>query len=88
MNDENKPMKVKLPVKQAIINNTPNTDKSKCNHRYLLGLEFVAGKRVFRGNAVYIDWTSNLVNAHMMKVTKYWCPKCNTIIIPPNYEKD
>lgn len=45
-------------------------------------------KEKIRGSNYYIDWTSNVINGHYVKVIKYWCPTCNIFIEPPNYLGD
>jgi len=45
---------------------------------------YVAGKRVWAQDRAYIDWTSNIINAHYLKVEKYYCPSCGAIIHAPS----
>jgi hypothetical protein len=62
----------------------------KCPHRSLVPYEQVAGKRAFSQKPFreYIDWTSNIINSHYLRVTKYYCPACESIIPAPSDAKD
>ena len=74
-----------------------------CTHPNLVPLEQVAGKNCrkdplhnsdgirtpFKDRIEYVTWKDiNIINAHYLKVTKYWCPTCNEIIEPPSYTSD
>ena len=59
-----------------------------CNHPTLLPLEYQAGKRTWQDGNWYIDWTANIINAHLIRVSKYWCPDCDSIIQPPSDTPD
>lgn len=59
-----------------------------CKHPNLVVFEVVSGKRVYEANKCFIDWTSNIVNAHQLKVSKYWCPTCGKIIDAPKDYKE
>lgn len=52
----------------------------KCNHPRLVPIEYQAGRRCYSGNTMYIDYMSNIINAHILRVTKLYCPDCNSII--------
>ncbi len=48
-----------------------------------------AGKRVMNDKLdYYTDWTSNVINAHLIRVTKYMCVECKKIIKAPTDAED
>jgi hypothetical protein len=55
-----------------------------CRHEHMKPFVSVAGKRVWGEDRCYIDWTSNVINAHYIKVIKYYCPSCGAIIHAPS----
>lgn len=61
----------------------------KCTHPNLIPFECKFGKRTVRevdneGNMeLLIDWKSNISSAHLLRVTKYYCPVCKKIIPAP-----
>ena len=62
-----------------------------CRHKYLVPLEIRAGKRCFNAENQaydYMDWTSTLVSAHRLRVTKFYCPDCGEIISVPLTKPD
>ena len=61
---------------------------TNCQHPNLVPFMQVAGKRVWQGDSCYIDWTSNIINAHFLKVTKYYCPDCGQLINSPSEVKE
>lgn len=62
----------------------------KCMHKNLVIFEQVAGKRAYHKTPFreYIDWHSNIINAHVLRVTKYMCVNCREIILAPSDAKD
>lgn len=61
-----------------------------CPHKNLIIYEQVAGKRAYHKQPFkeYIDWHSNIINAHYLRVTKYYCTQCKAIIDAPSDAKD
>ncbi len=86
-----------IPVKQG---KQGRSDSAPCTHPNLQPYMQQSGKRTFDkskeqspnrhyiGRRQYIDWTGNIINAHYLKVIKYWCPTCNTFITPPSDTED
>ncbi len=61
----------------------------KCKHQNLVIFEQKAGKIVLGKDLSHIiDWSSNVINAHYLRVTKYYCPDCKEIIPAPTDAKD
>jgi len=58
--------------------------KELCSHFAMIPFVVVAGKRVWQGDSCYTDWTSNIINAHFLKVIKYYCPACGRILDAPS----
>jgi len=68
---------------------------ASCSHPNLQPYMQMSGKRTFKaredrkkGDMHYIDWTGNIINAHYLKVIKYWCPTCGVFITPPSDTED
>jgi acetone carboxylase gamma subunit len=59
-----------------------------CTHPNLVPLQLVAGKRTWAEGRAYIDWTSNIINAHYLRVEEYYCPQCGAILCPPTSAPD
>jgi hypothetical protein len=61
---------------------------SECTHKNLIIYEQIYGKTTYNDNCTntYIDWSSNAINAHVIRVSKYLCLDCKTIIAAPIYE--
>lgn len=60
---------------------------SNCHHVWI-PVEFIAGCRRYQDDKVTIDWSSNIINAHYLKVTKLYCPKCQTFVSVPSDASD
>lgn len=63
-----------------------------CDHPNLVPYELRAGKVSYKEttnvNTPIIDLESNIIGAHLLRVVKYYCPKCEEIItIPKKGEK-
>lgn len=59
-----------------------------CTHPNLIPHMFESGKREYNKNHHRIDWHSNIINSHYIRVCKYWCPTCNIFLTPPSSAKD
>ena len=60
-----------------------------CPHKNLVIFEQKAGKIVLDNQLnKHIDWSSNVINAHYLRVTKYLCVDCMKIIPAPTDAKD
>lgn len=64
-----------------------------CEHQNLIPIEYIYGKRSYsdgvkESSGAYIDWTSNIINAHVCRVTKLYCPKCQNIWRVPSDTPD
>lgn len=68
-------------------NNLPSGSENLCLHQWI-PVEFIAGCRRYQDDSVTIDWTSNIINAHYLRVTKLYCPKCNTFVMLPSDASD
>lgn len=47
-----------------------------CYHNSLIPIEHIYGRRCYNNSGLYIDWNSNMINAHVSRVTKLYCPTC------------
>jgi len=65
----------------------PQNNNQTCNHSWI-PIEWIAGKRVYEQNSMYKDWTSNIINAHLLRATKLFCPLCGEQRDVPGDEKD
>ncbi len=67
-----------------------------CNHPGLVPHTIIAGKEVYKEKyktfdrelKKIIDWSSNIINAHYLRVVKYYCPNCNQLIDAPKEDTD
>lgn len=60
-----------------------------CSHRNLLAYEYEMGCRKYGDKAEpYMDWSSNVINAHRIRVRKFLCLDCREIITIPSDAKD
>lgn len=57
----------------------------KCFHvGTLIPLEFICAKRGFDQEFGYkYDWGSNVINAHLIRISKYYCSNCQEVIKIP-----
>ena len=59
-----------------------------CPHQWI-PVEYTVGKITWNDGRRFIDWkNSNIINAHRLKVTKLYCPLCDTFINVPSDAKD
>jgi len=65
----------------------PGVD-APCGHPNLTPLTYQAGKRTWQGSGYVMDWSSNIINAHEIRVVNYWCPTCGQIIQAPTTMSD
>lgn len=63
-------------------------DHKMCDHRHLVPIEYQAGRRCYSGKSSYVDMTSNIINAHILRVTKFYCPSCGHIVTIDVSEED
>lgn len=61
--------------------------REDCSHQWV-PIEFLAGKRVYQADSMYIDWTANIINAHILRVTKLYCAKCDSQREVPSDSQD
>lgn len=54
----------------------------------LMPIEWVAGRRCYSGNSMYVDWTSNIINAHYIRITKVLDLETGTIHSLPLTARD
>jgi len=47
-----------------------------CYHDSLIPIEYAYGVRRYNNSGLYIDWNYNVINAHVSRVTKLFCPVC------------
>ncbi len=59
-----------------------------CPHTNLVPHTVIAGKQTWDKNQSFIDWSSNIINAHYLRVVKYYCPGCNQLIDAPKEATD
>lgn len=52
----------------------------KCLHNHLVPYKYNAIKSCWDKNTNILDPASNIMNAHFLIVTEYYCPNCKTII--------
>lgn len=64
-------------------NNLISQTSETCNHVWI-PVEYVAGARRYQQDQVTKDWSSNIINAHYLRVTKLWCPRCNRFLQVPS----
>lgn len=66
------------------------TVKKPCRHTNLIIYEQIIGKRTFTQKpfSEVIDWKSNIINGHILRVSKYMCVNCNEIIPAPSDAED
>ena len=59
-----------------------------CKHKNLIIYEQIYGKTTYNKDCTntYTDWSSNAINAHTIRVSKYMCLDCRVIINAPIYE--
>lgn len=56
---------------------------SNCAHNNLIPCQFEFGKKSYSDELrehEYIDWSSQLLSAHKVRVTHMYCPSCGKII--------
>jgi len=64
-----------------------NSTTSMCSHQWI-PVEYEAGCRRFHNHSMTMDWSSNMINAHKIHVTKLYCPKCNSFCNVPSSASD
>ncbi len=61
--------------------------EQECFHPNLVIHTQIAGKKVWKDEdnklKSIIDWDSNIIGAHYLRVMTYYCPACNKLIDAP-----
>lgn len=60
----------------------------ECLHTNLVPIEYLAGKRCYSGHSTFIDYESNVINAHVMRVSKLMCVDCQRVFDVPLVKED
>lgn len=62
----------------------------ECPHQNLVPLEINVAKQSYDGEyGNKLDWGANIINAHIIRVTKFYCPNCRKVIqIPTTFNKE
>jgi hypothetical protein len=57
-------------------------------HRWI-PVEFTMGRKTFNAGNLFIEWgETNVINAHRIRVTKLYCPNCDSFINVPSDASD
>lgn len=68
-----------------------NYSYEKCKHKHLVPHTIRCGKQAWKDKNCaegVIDWTSNVINAHYLRVVQYYCPECQKLIEVPKEAYD
>lgn len=59
-----------------------------CFHHTVFPIEYIYGCRRWNQGKPYIDWSSNIINAHVSRVSKVYCPDCGYQFDLPSDSED